>query len=104
MSILGKVMLAQRKAGELECEKDLMRKGLVTKFVTYPGQLVQLHPEKTKNPMFAGAFMVVTEPKAFGAQGYVQGLGENGNPGDVAYYRADFEEMFPVGKAEWILP
>ena len=44
------------------------------------GDVVQLNPETVKNKMFAGCLMVVTEPKSWGAQGYVQALGENGNP------------------------
>lgn len=58
-----------------------------------PGQVVQLHPEETRNRMFAGCLMTITEPKTFGAQGYVQALGENGNRGGQAYYRAKWEEM-----------
>lgn len=66
------------------------------------GQLVQLNPKTVKNKMFAACIMVVTEPKSFGAQGYVQGLGENGEPGGQAYYRATWEEMEIVGVAEWV--
>ena len=66
------------------------------------GQLVQLNPETVKNKMFAACIMVVTEPKSFGAQGYVQGLGENGDPGWQSYYRATWEEMEIVGVAEWV--
>ena len=66
------------------------------------GQLVQLNPETVKNKMFAACIMVVTEPKSFGAQGYVQGLGENGEPGGQAYYRATWKEMEIVGSAEWV--
>jgi hypothetical protein len=67
------------------------------------GDVVQLIPGKTRNPMFAACFMTVTEPKSFGAQGYVQGLGENELPGGQAYYRATWDEMTaPIGKAEYI--
>ncbi|MGC4002838.1 MAG: hypothetical protein QM811_06790 [Pirellulales bacterium] len=37
--------------------------------------------------------MTVTEPKPWGAQGYVQSLGENGEIGGQAYYRATWGEM-----------
>lgn len=67
-----------------------------------PGQLVQLNPDTVKNKMFTACIMVVTESKSWGAQGYVQALGDNGNPGGQAYYRATWEEMEPVGEAEWI--
>ena len=67
-----------------------------------PGQLVQLNPETVRNKMFSACIMVVTEPKSFGAQGYVQALGENGEPGGQAYYRAKWEEMEIVGNAEWV--
>jgi len=66
------------------------------------GQLVQLNPETVGNKMFAACIMVVTEPKAWGAQGYVQALGEDGEHGGQAYYRAKWEEMELVGDAEWI--
>jgi hypothetical protein len=66
------------------------------------GYLVQLNPETVRNPMFTGCIMVVTEPKEWGAQGYVQALGENEQPGGQAYYRAKWEEMELVGNAEWI--
>lgn len=67
------------------------------------GQLVQLNPETVSNRMFAGCIMVVTEPKSWGAQGYVQALGENGLPGGQAYYRANWDDMEPVGFAEWVI-
>ena len=66
------------------------------------GQLVQLNPQTVGNNMFAACIMVVTEPKEFGAQGYVQALGQDGKPGGQAYYRAKWEEMEPVGVAEWV--
>lgn len=56
-------------------------------------EIVQLDPERCHNPCFAGCLMVVTEPKAWGAEGYVQTLGEDRKPGGVAYYRAAWEEM-----------
>lgn len=67
------------------------------------GMVVQLNPATVRNLMFAGCFMTITEPKAFGAQGYVQALGENGAPGGQAYYRANWEEMEWIGVAEWIV-
>lgn len=56
-------------------------------------EVVQLDPTKVGNPMFAGCLMVVSEVKAWGAQGYVQSLGSDGKPGGQAYYRAKWEEM-----------
>lgn len=56
-------------------------------------QVVQLHPEKCTNPMFGGCLMVVDEIKSGGIQGYVQSLGEGGNKGGQAYYRATWNEM-----------
>ena len=60
-----------------------------------PGDVVQLDP--ACGPVFGGAFMLVTEPKVWGAQGYVQGLDKG-----RAYYRAKTEQMHFVGKAEWV--
>jgi hypothetical protein len=53
--------------------------------------------------MFAGCIMIVTEPKLWGAQGYVQALGTNGERDGQAYYRAKWDEMEVVGKAEWTI-
>ena len=61
------------------------------------GDIVQLSPLDCKNQMFGGCMMVVTEPKPWGAQGYVQGLGENGEQKGQAYYRACWDEMEPTG-------
>lgn len=65
------------------------------------GDVVQLSPQ-VGNPMFACCMMTVTEIKDFGAQGYVQSLGQKGEPGGQAYYRAKWEEMELVGKAVWM--
>lgn len=65
------------------------------------GDVVQLGPN-TANPMFAHCFMTVTEQKSWGAQGFVQALGENREPGGQAYYRAKFEDMEFVGVAWWV--
>jgi hypothetical protein len=67
------------------------------------GAVVQLNPETVGNRMFAGCMMVVTEVKSWGVQGYVQGLGENEQPGGQAYYRAKWDEIEYVGRAEWFL-
>ena len=75
-------------------------------FTIFPievGDIVQLNPETTRAREFAGCMMVVTEKKNFGAQGYVQGLGENGESAGQAYYRARWEEMCQTGgKAAWM--
>ncbi len=67
------------------------------------GDVVQLSPD-VGNKAFACCFMTVTDPKSFGAQGYVQPLGEkSGEPAKgQAYYRAKWEEMEYVGKSVWI--
>lgn len=67
------------------------------------GDIVQLGPN-TPNPMFAYCLMTVTEPKSWGAQGYVQMTGENGQRGGQAYYRSTWEHMAPTGgKAAWMV-
>jgi len=63
-----------------------------------PHDVVQLSPD-VGNPNFAGCFMIVTEPKKFGAQGYVQVLGPDGGR---AYYRAKWEEMEFIGVAAFV--
>ena len=61
------------------------------------GELVQLNPETCRNMMFAGCIMTVTETKPWGAQGYVQALGADQEPGGQAYYRAKWDEMERTG-------
>lgn len=69
-----------------------------------PGMIMQLNPEKVRNPLFAACFLTVDEPKEWGCQGYVQGWGEDGQPGGQAHYRAQWEEMEPTGgMAVWEL-
>lgn len=67
-----------------------------------PGDLVQLNPDAVANKMLTGCIMVVTERKDFGAMGYIQCTGENGQPGGQAYYRPAWAEMELVGHAEWV--
>jgi hypothetical protein len=61
------------------------------------GDIVQLNPELTKNPMFAGCLMAVTEVKSWGVQGFVQSLGADMEPGGQAYYRATWETFELTG-------
>lgn len=76
-----------------------MKEGTVLKV----GDLVQLSPG-TGNQMLAECIMVVTEPKSWGAVGYVQCPGQDGQKGGQAYYRAPWAEMEVVGIAYWVVP
>jgi len=76
---------------------------LMEKMELQEGMLVQLNPDTCSNKMLGGCFMVVTEPKDFGAQGYIQCTGENWELGGQAYYRASWEEMELCGQAEWMI-
>ena len=68
-----------------------------------PGDVVQLDPQKIGNRAFAGCLLIVTDPKDFGCQGYVQALGETRDaPGGQAYLRVAWDEMEFVGRATWI--
>jgi len=66
------------------------------------GDLLQLNPKTTRNKALAGCFMVVTDPKSFGAMGYIPSIGESGDNGGLAFYRAEWKEFELVGEAEWI--
>jgi hypothetical protein len=68
------------------------------------GQIMQLSPVATRNRAFSGCLFIVTEPKSWGAQGYVQALGASREEsGGQAYYRATWEEMDPTGGAAvWV--
>lgn len=69
-----------------------------------PGDLVQLNPNLVGNKAFAGCIMVVTELKEWGAQGYVQSLGEMRDiQGGQAFYRAHWPEIEYVGRAIWMI-
>lgn len=61
------------------------------------GDVVQINP--AHDPVFGGCFMVVTEPKGWGAQGYVTVPGK----GD-AYYRCPIDALVRIGRAEWSIP
>jgi hypothetical protein len=76
-------------------EKQTMKKG----------QIVQLNPDTVGNKAFTGCLMIVSEPKEFGAQGYVQGLGTRDEGGGQAYYRAKWDEMelCENGMAIWLV-
>jgi|GEM_PF-987406 len=60
------------------------------------GDIVQIDPAHDK--VFGACFMVVTEPKSWGAQGYFQAPGKDG----LAYYRVKFENAIRVGVVEWM--
>lgn len=67
------------------------------------GQLVQLNPRLVGNKSLTKCIMVITECKEWGAQGYIQTVGTNRDtPGGQVYYRAAWEEMEVVGRAEWV--
>ena len=66
-----------------------------TKVMWNVGDIIQIDPAQDET--FGGCFMVVTEPKSWGAQGYFSAPGEDG----LAYYRCPFERGVRVGKAEW---
>lgn len=68
------------------------------------GEIMQLNPDTTRNPMFGACLFIVTEPKSFGAMGYVQGLGNDGKRGGQAYYRPTWDEMEQTGGMAYWLP
>lgn len=70
-----------------------------------PGDVVQLNPEfhfGDKNGFFGACFMTVTEPKDFGAQGFICIPTKRGEEPGKAYYRAKWEEMEFIGEAVWV--
>jgi hypothetical protein len=66
------------------------------------GDVVQITPESES--AFAGCFMLVTEPKVWGAQGFIAMPLERGKLPGSAYYRAKFEDIEFVGRATWAPP
>lgn len=61
------------------------------------GSVVQINAEH--DPCFGACFMVVTEVKSWGVQGYVKVPGADG--GD-AYYRVAFDKVAYIGRAELV--
>lgn len=66
------------------------------------GYICQISPDFEVRP-FAGCFLVVTDPRPWGAIGYVQSLGQDNEPGGQAYVRVKLEDLVLVGAAEWIV-
>lgn len=83
---------------------EMLKKEAGGEFPVVPGVIVQLNPETCRNRMLAGCMMTVTEPKNWGAQGYVQAIGQHGKQGGLAYYRAKWEEMEPTGGIAAFMP
>lgn len=65
------------------------------------GEIVQINPNACGGTeKFGACLMVVTEPKSFGAQGYVKNAGNSG----LAFIRVEFKDMEPTsGKVEWMI-
>lgn len=61
------------------------------------GTVVQIDPEHDE--IFGACFMVVTETKSWGVQGYVEVPGRDG----VAFYRCPYDAVVYIGEAEWRL-
>lgn len=69
------------------------------------GDVVQINPDHDE--IFGAHFMIVTEPKSWGAQGYCLGFpykNENGERIErgLVFYRCAFENMEFIGHAEWV--
>ena len=59
-----------------------------------PGEIVQIKPSACRGPEWFGAcLMIVTEPKPWGAQGYVKNAGTSA----VAYIRVKSEDFIRTG-------
>lgn len=67
------------------------------------GDIVQINLE---HPRFPGLFVIVTEPKIWGCQGYLLSPVDIGDKvcryKGLAYIRLKNEDFLEVGKAEWI--
>ena len=68
-----------------------------------PGEIVQIDPaqeDERGRQWFGGCLMVVSECRSWGAQGYVQNAGQEGQ----AYYRCKWAHMEPTGgMAPWVI-
>ncbi len=59
------------------------------------GDVVQIDP--AHDDKFGGCFMLVTEVKSWGVQGFVK-IPAKGD----AYYRCEFSHLHRIGAAEWL--
>jgi len=60
------------------------------------GDVVQIDPEYDE--IFGGCFMVITEVKPWGLQGYFDSPGVDG----LAFYRVKHENVSKIGPAVWL--
>lgn len=63
-----------------------------------PGDVVQINPEH--DTRFGGCFLLITEVKSWGVQGFVQIPTSDGF--NRAYYRVPFDQIEHIGTANWI--
>lgn len=66
-------------------------------YMVYEGDVYQIDPDCDE--VFGGCFVVVTEVKQWGIQGYVTIPGEDGGN---AYVRKKFNEIERVGVSVWM--
>lgn len=68
------------------------------------GDIVMIKPS-FKTPCFRGCLLVVTEPKDFGCQGYIQGVGETFKEEAGQFYLRPAWDDFEVtgGVAPWVV-
>jgi hypothetical protein len=66
-----------------------------------PGDVVQIAPWLI-DCFFPGCFMLVTEVKAWGAQGFIWMPQRRTIPPGQAYFRATWDQMQRIGRATWI--
>ncbi len=65
------------------------------------GDIVQINPERKEH--FGGKFLIVTDPKSWGCQGYIIGdmTGKAVTYKGKAYLRIKYEDIEYVGKLVW---
>jgi hypothetical protein len=65
------------------------------------GDVVQIDP--AAGGFFAGCFMVVTEPKSWGAQGYIMMPAQSREQMPApCFYRAENQHLVKIGVAAWV--
>jgi hypothetical protein len=65
------------------------------------GDIVQISPE-LPDCFFGGCFMQITEPKSWGAQGFIAIPGERGTAPGRAFLRCKWADMEFIGHAVWV--
>ncbi len=65
------------------------------------GSVVQINPENCPRKAWGGVFVLVTEVKSFGIQGFTACMGNTDHPPGAAYIRLSWDRFEYIGESVW---